>query len=57
MPKYLVCHAREVRRFAWFEANTQAEAIEKAKENEEAISANWDDEDNDPGEFEVRDIK
>jgi hypothetical protein len=58
MQKYLICHFREVRRYAWFEADTEEEAIEKAKNADdtetESDSKFWEEEDDDPGEFEVR---
>ena len=56
MPRYLICHAREIRRFAWFEAPNEAEAIKQAEymDNAEADWDGWETEDNDPGEFEVR---
>lgn len=54
--KYLVCHAREVRRYAWFEAESEEEALMKAQreDEDESDSDLWETEDNDPGEFEIR---
>jgi hypothetical protein len=50
--KYLVCHYREVRRFAWIEATDKDEAIEIAVDDYN--KQDWDDEESDPGEFEIR---
>lgn len=59
MPKYLICHSREIRRFGWFEAVSESDAIEKAQslDNDESDSDLWDTEDNDSGNFEIRDIR
>ena len=54
MGRFLVAHYREVRRFAWFEAETAQEAIEKAQEDEN--EANWEIEDDDPGEYNIREV-
>jgi hypothetical protein len=50
--KYLVCHYWEVRRFAWIEATDEDEAIEKAVDD--YGKQDWDDDETDPGEFEIR---
>jgi hypothetical protein len=54
--KFLICHAREVRRFAWFEAETEEDAIDQAiqLDIDWSDAEEWETEDNDPGEFEVR---
>jgi len=60
MPNYCIAHYREVRRFVWINnAKSPEEAIEKAQtlDREESDSELWEIEDNDPGEYEVREVQ
>jgi hypothetical protein len=61
MKKFLVCHTREVIRYAWFTAETETEAIGQAQEADEKESdwigwKGWETVDSDPGTFVVKEV-